>query len=102
MTSSRSGRPRYDQQRPRRIPPHATLRALRLTARLTIDELIERIAPHLADDEEPPARGTISAIESGTRGASDRMIELIEAAYGLPAGSIVTDYVPRAREAIPA
>lgn len=42
-----------------------------------------------------PARGTLSAIESGQRGASTEMLRAIEQAYALPAGMVTTDYKPR-------
>lgn len=42
--------------------------------------------------------GALSAIESGTRGVSLATKAALEAAYGLPVGSVRTDYVPRDRE----
>ncbi|ORL01542.1 hypothetical protein A6F56_04275 [Prescottella equi] len=41
------------------------------------------------------SRGAISAVENGHRGASVELIEAIEIAYGLPAGSIRVDYKAR-------
>lgn len=90
-------RSRYEEQRQHRTPPHASVKALRIAAGYTIDQLIARMSPYLEDGETPPTKGAISGIENGHRGPSSRMIQLLESAYGLPSGSIVTDYVPRER-----
>lgn len=42
-------------------------------------------------------KGALSAIESGTRGASTVMIAALAAAYGIRSDQIVTDYEPRGR-----
>lgn len=41
------------------------------------------------------SRGTISAIETGTRGLSQQMLAAIATIYGLEPSDIVTDYDPR-------
>lgn len=89
--------PNYDAQRPRMTPPHVSLATLRAAVGLTIDELIGKIAEDLPPEIKPPTRGAISAIENGHRGASAQMLDLIAGAYGLPTGSITTEYVPRIR-----
>lgn len=83
---------KYGTQRAPKNPPHIALKYARVIAGITAEELCRRIR-----EEDPtlnPTRGTISAIESGTRGASPRMLAAIAAAYGLPADAIVTDYEP--------
>ena len=92
-----SGNTRYSHQRDKRTPPHVSLRSLRNAVGWTADQLIARMR-----EEDPRLilnRGTISAIESGTRGASPHMLEVLCAAYGLPSGAIVTDYEPVTRRA---
>jgi transcriptional regulator with XRE-family HTH domain len=86
---------KYTKQRQPKIPPHVSLKHLRDVSGLTLDQLIERIAKKC--DGYRPTRGAISGLENGHRGASERLLRAIEKAYGLPAGSIVTDYVPRIR-----
>lgn len=41
-------------------------------------------------------KGSISAIESGQRGASPEIIEALEQLFDLPVGTIRLDYTPRA------
>lgn len=41
--------------------------------------------------------GSLSLIENGKRGASQKYLEAIAAAYGLPAGAISADYQPQER-----
>ena len=100
MPSEPRSTPRnYGNQRKPKNPPHVTLKALRLVAGITAEELCRRIA-----EENPslnPTRGTISAIESGLRGASPAMLDAISAAYGLPPGEITTDYAPVTRRNLP-
>jgi transcriptional regulator with XRE-family HTH domain len=84
---------KYENQRPRRIPPHVSLVHLRAAAGLTIDQLIARMQQEFP--ELQTTRGAISAIEHGHRGASEQMLAALCAAYGLPADAIVTDYQPR-------
>lgn len=86
-------RSHYSQQRARRTPPHVCLRDLRLAVGLTLDEVRTRIAEENPDLH--PTRGALSAIESGTRGASAQMLNAIASAYGLEPGAITTDYTPR-------
>lgn len=86
---------KYAKQRPAKIPPHVSLKSLRDACGLTLDQLIERIEKKC--DGYKPTKGAISGLENGHRGASDRLLRAIEKAYGLPEGSIVTDYVPRIR-----
>ncbi|WP_231702933.1 helix-turn-helix domain-containing protein [Tsukamurella asaccharolytica] len=87
---------RYGKVRPRRTPPHVSIKILRLAARLTLDDVAER----MADFGEAPARGTLSAIENGHRGASREFLAALEQALGIPEGSITTDYEPRTSAAI--
>jgi transcriptional regulator with XRE-family HTH domain len=79
---------------PRRTknPPHVSLANLRLAAGLTIDSLIDRIEEETGHRY---SRGTISAIESGHRGASAELLAAIATAYGLRPDAVRTDYTPR-------
>lgn len=93
----------YPPVPPRRgdkTPPHAPLRAIRQAAGLTLEQVGQRITEQFP--EITASRGTLSAIESGSRGASDLMLRALERAYGIDAGSLTTDYVPREREQVPA
>lgn len=102
MSKTTAGIDRYSHQRPRVTPPHLSLGALRRATGLTLDQVIERVAQEFAaefdDANRPPTRGALSAIENGHRGASERMLRWLEAAYGLDEGDITTAYEPRARE----
>lgn len=91
---------KYPKQRQTKTPPHVSLKHLRDVSGLTIDQLIERIAAKC--DGYRPTKGAISALEGGLRGGSDRLLRAIEKAYGLPEGSVVTDYVPRIRNEVAA
>lgn len=77
-----------------KTPPHVDLRSLRKAVGWTIDELIRQIA--IRADGATYQRGTISAIESGTRGASPKALADIAAAYRIDPDAVRTDYVPRA------
>ncbi|MBN8883003.1 MAG: helix-turn-helix transcriptional regulator [Salana multivorans] len=77
-----------------KTPPHVSLGVLRQALGLTLQQVADRIAeavPEMSD----VSRGTLSAIESGSRGVSDLMVIALERAYGLPEGSITTAYAPR-------
>lgn len=87
---------RYSKQREKKTPPHVTLSALRTATGMTMDAVIARMKKDFP--ELTVTRGAICAIEKGHRGASEQMLLALCSAYGLPAGSITTDYVPRARE----
>lgn len=75
-------------------PPYAPLRALRQAAGLTLEQVGERIQERFP--EITASRGTLSAIESGSRGVSDLMLRALEYAYGIDEGSLTTSYTPRA------
>lgn len=83
---------KYGNQRAPKNPPHFPLKYARVIAGITAEELCRRITEE--DPRLTPTRGTISAIESGTRGASPQMLAAICAAYGLPPDALVTDYEP--------
>lgn len=76
-----------------KVPPHVDLKTLRKVAGWTIDRLCAEINRATGASYQ---KGTISAIESGLRGASDKALADIAAAYGLPADTITVAYVPRA------
>lgn len=65
---------------------------MRVVANLTLDELAIAIGEVSGDR---PSRGTLSAIESGTRGASDEILRSMEQVYGLEPNTITTAYRPR-------
>lgn len=99
MGSRIAAKRRYSQQRERRTPPHITLRDHRLDLKAKtggawdLDDICDRVEAITGDR---PARGTMSAIETGVRGISAELRSALEQAYELPAGSITTDYTPRA------
>lgn len=90
---------KYDKQRTRKTPPHISLADVRFISGKTLDEVCEAASEVL---DRPLTRGSLSAIENGLRGASPKVLAALEIAYGLRPGSLVTDYEPRAREAVPA
>lgn len=79
-----------------KTPPYAPLRALRQAAGLTLEEVGRRIQEEFP--EITASRGTLSAIESGSRGVSELMLRALERAYRIEEGSLTTTYAPRARE----
>ena len=82
--------------RAQKNPPHVPLAAIRQLSGKKLAEVCKSIEHTLGVDKVHP--GTISAIESGTRGASQPMLDALAIAYGLKPGDIVTDYDPRVRE----
>ena len=85
----------YGTQRPRRTPPHISLGDLRVATSLTLDEVCRRVSEETG---RPFTRGALSGIENGHRGASPAVLRALEVAYGVRAGAITTDYIPRERE----
>ena len=84
---------KHPHQRPRKAPPVASLRALRLVSGKTLDQVCEAVTDYLREnsgkaDRAPFTRGAMSAIETGTRGASPEVLSAIEFAYGLDAGAL--------------
>lgn len=99
MGSKIAAKRRYSQQRERRTPPHVSLRTLRLLLKELVpdggwdlDDICDRVEEKTGDR---PARGTVSAVETGTRGASAELLRALELAYQLPEGAISTTYTPR-------
>lgn len=84
--------PRYDHQRPKQTPPHASLRHIRNALGLTLDQVIERIE---TETGRTYTRGALSAIENGHRGASAQALADITIAFGMPEGALTTTYEPR-------
>jgi hypothetical protein len=74
-------------ERPRRTPPVAPLRCLRIAAGLKLDDVCESVTEHLRLDK-PFTRGALSAIETGLRGASPEVLDALAHAYGLEPGDI--------------
>jgi len=89
---------RYGDQRPKVTPPHVGLGDLRAAVGLTLDQVCDRVAEVLGEDERP-TKGAISAIENGHRGASVKMLAALCTAYGMRDGAITTTYIPRVRDA---
>ncbi|MEZ0366766.1 helix-turn-helix domain-containing protein [Mycobacterium sp. pUA109] len=81
------------EDRPLRTPPHLPLKALREVTDTTLEELAIGIGEIL--DSTPPSRGTLSAIETGRRGASRELLSAIEEFFHLSPGTITTTYRPR-------
>lgn len=92
---------RYENQRARRVPPHVSLATLRLVSGMNGEQVCARVTEFLEIDK-PFTRGALSAIENGHRGASLDVLSALEFAYEIPVGSIVTNYLPRSREQVPA
>lgn len=74
-----------------------TLKLLRQSHGFTLDDVCERV--HDQIPEVTLTRGALSAIESGTRGASDLMLTALARAFALPDDALMTDYEPRKRDA---
>lgn len=81
----------YDKQRPKRTPPHMSLRDVRAVAGLTQEAVCQRVA---AITDKTFTKGALAAIELGHRGASEETLAAIETALGAPAGSLVLTYQP--------
>lgn len=90
---------KYEVQRERKTPPHIALADVRYISGKTLDEVCLAASEVL---DRPLTRGSLSAIENGLRGASPKVLAALEMAYGLRPGSLVTNYEPRSREAVPA
>lgn len=58
-----------------------------------MEQLCERIQEHFP--ELALNKGTISAIESGTRGISDLMAVAIARAFNLPDDALILEYQPK-------
>ena len=87
-----TNRAKVGHRRPKRTPPHVPIKALRLVANWTLDDEADALAQRL---DSRPTRGALSAIESGTRGASPEILRALEDVYGLEPGMVTTDYRPR-------
>lgn len=87
---------KYHRQRTTKTPPHLTIKSLRDALGLTIDQVIARVQEEV--EGITLTRGHVSAIENGHRGASQQLLDAMCSAYGLPAGALVTDFMPRSRE----
>lgn len=95
---------RKGDNRPMRTPPHVPIGALRIVTDTTLEELAAGVAEILSaeagEQVTAPSKGTLSAIESGRRGASAELLTAIEKFFHLPAGTITTTYRPRPRARI--
>lgn len=100
MRTATPNRRRYPEPRPKKSPPHAPISALRLALGLTQEDVCRGVNEYIP--EARVTRGTISAIESGAKGVSTAMLAALEHAYGLPEGTLVTEYVPRNRREVAA
>lgn len=81
----------YDKQRPGVEAPVVTLRGVRASHGLTLDDVCGRIS---AITNKPFSKGALSAIENGHRGASQETLAALETALRLPPGSIAVPYEP--------
>lgn len=72
--------------------PHIALAGFRKALGLSQADLAREVSTVLG--REVP-QGTISAIETGQRGASTEMLDAITRALDLPAGAVTTSYRPR-------
>lgn len=96
IVAERRTYPLTSESRDERVPPHASLRTLRKVSGLTLEQVSERITKLFPEIEA--SRGTLSAIETGSRGVSDLMLRALEQAFGIDEGSLTTAYTPRSRE----
>lgn len=87
---------KYQHQRERVVPPHISLRTLRVACKLTLDQVCALVEEETG---RPLTRGALSAIESGLRGASDEIIRGLAHAYDIKPEDIDTKYQPRVRAA---
>lgn len=85
---------KYNQGRPKKVPPHLSLADLRYVSGKTLDDICAGLAEHLG---RPMTRSALCAIENGNRGASTAVLQALEVVYGLRPGALVTDYEPRER-----
>ncbi|MGV9181837.1 helix-turn-helix domain-containing protein [Arcanobacterium canis] len=69
-------------------PPHVTLRGLRRRLGYTLEQIAQRSGV---------SRATLSAIETGERGASRETLVALTFALDLEPGALTTDYEPRLR-----
>mgnify|MGYP003117800279 CR=1 FL=1 len=83
---------RYEANRSKTAVPHVPIRALRVVAGITLDELARRIEEETGHRY---TRGALSGIEGGHRGASAELLRALEIVYGLAPGDIDTQYKPR-------
>jgi transcriptional regulator with XRE-family HTH domain len=88
---------RYGTQRQKLTPPHISLRSLRESRGLTLQQVCDLADQHL-DGPRPFTKGALSAIETGLRGPSAHTLRALEHAYGLKRGAITTNYEPRNRD----
>jgi hypothetical protein len=78
-----------DTRRPRRQPPLVGIGALRRAHGWTLDQVRFRVAEIL--DAPPLSRGSLSAIESGSRGASPQVLAALAQVYGLAITDLVVE-----------
>lgn len=90
---SQTAHRRYSSQRAPKTPPHLAVGILRKALKLTLEDVAERVEEITGDR---PTKGALSAIENGHRGVSAQLLEALERAYDIPAGSLTTTYEPRA------
>lgn len=89
-------------ERTKKVPPHVPLVVLRKALGLRLDDVVAKVNIALGKDLDDPkrfARGSMSAIELGHRGASKEILAALEIAYGMEPGSITTSYAPFERAA---
>lgn len=80
-------------KQPLKTPPVASLRSVRIASQQTLEAVASSVSELLG---QTVSRGTISAIETGVRGASVQMLDALAVAYGLEPGDLyVLDYDPR-------
>lgn len=77
-----------DTRRAKRVPPLVGIRHLREAHGWTLDQVRYRVQ-EITGSAEPISRGSLSAIETGQRGASIEVLGALAAIYGLR----VTDLV---------
>lgn len=79
-------------QRARVTPPHVSLKTLRKACHLTLEEVCQRVSEVTGKEM---VRGSLSAIESGLRGASAEVLRGLAHAYDIDVDDIDVQYTPR-------
>ena len=84
------------EKRAKLTPPAVSLRGVRNLLGLSLNDACKAITKQSPEIEI--TRGSLCAIENGSRGASAAMLTAIGTAYGIPQTELLTTYEPRQRK----
>lgn len=82
---------KYDEQRPKVLPPQVGLAALRKSHRMTQGQVAAEVAAII---DKPFYSGSLSLIEGGHRGASAEVLRALERVFHLDEGDLAVPYEP--------